>query len=84
MRKDKIFKSFWISFEDRLPPMNDDPVLLYNPKTKRPMLSISSVTKVQQEQKRERLISDEALGKPGMDITGYHATHWMKLYRPEE
>lgn len=80
--KKQVFKSFWISFKDRLPPENDDHILIWIPIAKTYSVSLARIVRAQQEQLREKLITLKTLNNPGMKITGYYATHWMKIYAP--
>ena len=81
-RKDKLFRAFWISIDDRLPPDTDDPILIWLPEVLHCSASIARVLRTQQEQIREKLITNSALSHSHMKTTGYFATHWMYIFYP--
>lgn len=80
--KKQVFKSFWVSMENRLPPETDDPVLLWNPEINGCVLSTCIIVQAQQTQIIEKTISKKSLDQPLIKQTGYYATHWMRIYSP--
>lgn len=77
--KGQLFKGFWISMKDRLPPETDEKILIWIPDSDILAVSIARIARVQQLQVKAGIDLDAR-----MNITGYFATHWMKLYKPEE